>query len=473
VPEPTRIGILVVAYNAASTLAKVLDRIPADFIPRITQVLVSDDASQDETYLVGLGYKQIHGRRLPIEVLRNSENVGYGGNQKICYEYAIEHDLDIVVLLHADGQYAPELLPDIVAPLERGDADAVFGSRMMTKGGARQGGMPMYKFVGNKVLTAIENRLAGMELSEWHSGYRAYSVAALRDIPFQRNSDDYDFDTEIIIQLHEAGKRIAEIPIPTYYGDEISYVNGTRYGKEIVKDVVRYRAHKIGLGRGDAAFASSPYEPKSGADTATSRMIAWLSGHPAGRALIVGVAPELLVPELRAAGHDVTALVEPDHAAVAPADDPGYEVRDLDGGLPGLDDATFDYVVALDALGRVRDTGALLAELRRVLRPGGRLLVSVPNFTHWYPRARVVSGRWAYDTRGLLDAGQLRFFTGSEAEQALDAAGFVFRRRETVGLPLDGDASRVLALLDGAGLALRPTLFAYQYLFEVAAPPVG
>ncbi len=165
--EPKRIGILVVAYNAASTLARVLDRIPAEFVPRITRVLVSDDASQDETYLVGLGYKQIHGRRLPIEVLRNRENVGYGGNQKICYEYAIEHDLDIVVLLHADGQYAPELLPDIVAPLERGEADAVFGSRMMTRGGARQGGMPVTRRLGNKVLTAIETGFSGRLRVGW------------------------------------------------------------------------------------------------------------------------------------------------------------------------------------------------------------------------------------------------------------------------------------------------------------------
>jgi SAM-dependent methyltransferase len=118
----------------------------------------------------------------------------------------------------------------------------------------------------------------------------------------------------------------------------------------------------------------------------------------------------------------------------------------------------------------VRDTAALLRDLRRVLRPGGRLLVSVPNFGHWYPRTRVVSGRWGYDARGLLDAGQLRFFTGAEAEQALRDSGFEFRRRETVGLPLDGETSRALAVADGAGLALRPTLFAYQYLFEVVAP---
>ena len=138
---------------------------------------------------------------------------------------AIEDGLDIVVLLHGDGQYAPELLPEMVAPLLDGRADAVFGSRMLEPGRAREGGMPAYKYLGNRILTKVENTIAGMELSEWHSGYRAYSVAALEDVPFIKNSNAFDFDTEIILQFKEAGKQITEIPIPTYYGDEICYVN--------------------------------------------------------------------------------------------------------------------------------------------------------------------------------------------------------------------------------------------------------
>jgi len=466
---PKRIGIIVVAYNAASTLAKVLDRIPLDFIPRITQILICDDASDDETYLVGLGYKQVDGRRLPLEVLRNPLNLGYGGNQKMGYGWAIEHDLDIVVLLHADGQYAPELLPEIVAPLERGEADAVFGSRMMTPGGARRGGMPMYKLIGNKVLSTIENRLAGAELSEWHSGYRAYSVAALRDLPFRENADGYHFDTQIIIQFHEAGKRIMEIPIPTYYGDEISYVNGPRYAVDIVKDVIKYRAHKMGIGKGDTAFATSLYEPKAGADTATGRMLAWVSGAPAGRVLVVGVEAELVGAELRGAGHEVVVLLDPARVDALPDDDM-LLAADLDDGIPAAAGDGFDLVVAVDALGRVRDSSRLLADLHRVMRPGGRLVASVPNFTHWYPRARVMSGRWRYDMRGVLDEGQLHFFTGGEVAQRLADAGFEPRRRETVGLPRGADGSPAMSVVDGVGLALRPTLFAYQYLFEVAKP---
>jgi glycosyltransferase involved in cell wall biosynthesis len=469
VGTPKRIGIIVVAYNAVSTLAKVLDRIPLDFIPRITQILVCDDASEDETYLVGLGYKQVDGRRLPLEVLRNPLNVGYGGNQKIGYTWAIEHDLDIVVLLHADGQYAPELLPEIVAPLERGEADAVFGSRMLTPGGARKGGMPIYKLIGNKVLSTIENRLAGAELSEWHSGYRAYSVAALRDVPFLENADGYHFDTQIIIQFHEAGKRIAEVPIPTYYGDEISYVNGPRYAVDIVRDVLTYRAHKMGLGRGDTAFATSLYEPKADAGTVTGRMLAWLSGAPAGKVLVLGVEAVAMGAELRGAGHDVVVLAEP--GCDEPATDGTPVVTaDLDDDLPDSIGTGFDIVVAIDALGRVRDSSHLLAELRRVLRPGGRLLASVPNFGHWYPRARVLTGRWRYDTRGVLDEGQVHFFTRDEVTRRLADAGFEARRRESIGLPNEADGSRAMRTIDGIGLTLRPTLFAYQYLYEVAKP---
>ncbi len=150
-PTRKRIGILVVAYNAATTLAKVLDRIPDEIRGDIEEVIVSDDHSQDSTYLVGLGYQQVSD--LPITLIRQPQNLGYGGNQKAGYEVAIEHGLDIVVMLHGDGQYAPESLPEILAPLLAGEADAVFGSRIMIKGAARKGGMPLYKYVGNRILS--------------------------------------------------------------------------------------------------------------------------------------------------------------------------------------------------------------------------------------------------------------------------------------------------------------------------------
>ena len=234
-----KIGILIVAYNAQETLTKVLDRIPSDFVKQIDAILVCDDASTDDTHKVGLTYQSKS--QLPLTIVRHEINLGYGGNQKTGYQWALEKNLDLVVLLHGDGQYAPEYLPQMVEPIVSGRADVVFGSRMITQGGARQGGMPLYKFVGNKILTTLQNRLAKVSLTEWHSGYRAYSVASLRKINFLKNSDYFDFDSQIILQMIGARQRIVEIEIPTFYGDEISRVNGIKYGIKILIHTLKFR----------------------------------------------------------------------------------------------------------------------------------------------------------------------------------------------------------------------------------------
>ena len=197
-----RIGVLVVAYNASSTLVSTLERLPESFREQVDHILVSDDCSQDDTYEVGLRFA--NGSTLPMTVIRHEQNLGYGGNQKAGYDWAMTHGLDVVVLLHGDGQYAPECIEDLVAPLVDGDADAVFGSRMMIKGGARAGGMPAYKLVGNRILTTFQNRV-GLDLSEWHSGYRAYRIDALRALELEAFTNDFDFDTQIILGLHQAG----------------------------------------------------------------------------------------------------------------------------------------------------------------------------------------------------------------------------------------------------------------------------
>ena len=234
-----KIGILVVAYNAEETLSKVLDRIPSEFAQQIDSILVCDDASTDNTHQVGLNYQS--GSNLPLTIVRHDFNLGYGGNQKTGYQWALEKNLDAVILLHGDGQYAPEYLPQMVEPITSGRADVVFGSRMITQGGARKGGMPLYKYVGNKILTYLQNRLAKVSLTEWHSGYRAYSVSALRKVNFLKNSDYFDFDSQIILQMIGARQRIIEIEIPTFYGDEISRVNGIKYGLKILIHTLKYR----------------------------------------------------------------------------------------------------------------------------------------------------------------------------------------------------------------------------------------
>src|SRR5712692_8978336 len=213
-----RIGILIVTYNAITTLPKVLKRITPNVWNNVEEIAVFDDASQDATFELVVGLKIL--RWLPkLHVLHHPRNLGYGGNQKAGYRYFIEKGFDIVVLLHGDGQYAPEILSHMYAPIVRGEAQAVFGSRMMRDyGGPLKGGMPFYKYVGNRVLTTFENHALGLGLTEFHSGYRAYDLHALQKIDLENMTSDFHFDTEIIIKLHHQKYRIHEVPVPTFYG---------------------------------------------------------------------------------------------------------------------------------------------------------------------------------------------------------------------------------------------------------------
>lgn len=234
-----RIGILVVAYNAESTLESVLERIPPDIMAKVEEIFVFDDASPDRTYEVGKAYQE-HIAREKLSIFRNPVNLMYGGNQRRGYQYAIERGLDIVVLLHGDGQYAPEVMQELLTPLETGKADMVMGSRMLIPGAALRGHMPMYKYVGNKILTWIENRLIGTTFSEFHSGYRAYSVHALKTIPLDTLTANWHFDTQIILEFLKRGYPIKEVPIPTYYGDEICHVNGIPYALNCIRETLKF-----------------------------------------------------------------------------------------------------------------------------------------------------------------------------------------------------------------------------------------
>ena len=275
-----RVGVFVVAYNAVSTLASVLDRIPESFRPSIDVVLVSDDYSTDETYEEGVAYEHDHDG-LPITVVRQRRNLGYGGNQKFGYRWLLDRGVDVVVLLHGDGQYAPERLPEIVAPILEGRADVVLGSRMLGEG-ALAGGMPLYKYVGNKILTRFQNRVSGLRLSEWHSGYRAFSLAHLARVPFEENADGFHFDTEVLLQLYDSGARIVEVPIPTYYGEEICHVNGLAYAKDVSIDVVRYRLARVGFGASHLARWSTAYAWKDAPDGSHRVVLGMLAVRPPG-----------------------------------------------------------------------------------------------------------------------------------------------------------------------------------------------
>jgi glycosyltransferase involved in cell wall biosynthesis len=241
--DKPRIGIFIIAYNAVQHLISTINRIPPSVYDRVEEIFVIDDCSKDNSYYAALGYKHELGID-KLSVHRNEKNQGYGGNQKVGYQYAIDRGFDIVALVHGDGQYAPERLPELLNPLEQGQADMVFGSRMTSGLQALKGGMPLYKFAGNIVLTVCQNRLSGLKLSEYHSGYRLYSTEALKKVPFQSFTNNWHFDTQIILAFAERDLRIVERPIPTYYGDEICHVNGIPYAMHCLITSFRYFRNK-------------------------------------------------------------------------------------------------------------------------------------------------------------------------------------------------------------------------------------
>lgn len=470
-----KIGVLIVAYNAESTLANVLDRIPKDFAPQISAVLVCDDASHDQTHDAALEYQRST-THLPLHILRHPINLGYGGNQKAGYAWAQELGLDVIVLLHGDGQYAPELLPEMVAPLLNGSAEAVFGSRMMEQGAARRGGMPLYKLVGNKILTRWENAMAGTHLSEWHSGYRAYSVSALQKLALERNSDGFDFDTQIILQLHASGARIMEIPIPTYYGDEICHVDGLKYGRQVMVETFRYRLHKMGLGSGKYIPQNHAYEIKTSADSSHGVLLRQLGKKSPCRVLDVGCSDGALGERIRALGHVVVGIDLERHELVEGRLD-NFIQADLDQGLPKDIPGLFDVVLCADVVEHVRQPDVLLSELRAVVAHGGSVLVSIPNFGHWYPRVRTMFGLFDYDRRGILDRTHVRFFTHRSFKRLAQNAGYSVQRVACTGFPFDvlsrGNTKipkfiiAPLRVIDMALVKLRPPFFAYQFIYEL------
>jgi glycosyltransferase involved in cell wall biosynthesis len=433
-----RIGIFIVAYNALTTLSKVLKRITPDVWRNVEQVVVFDDASDDATYELAVGIQAM--TNLPkLHVLKHARNLGYGGNQKAGYRYFIEQGFDIVVLLHGDGQYAPELLSHMYAPLVRGEADAVFGSRMMKDfGGPLKGGMPLYKYFGNRILTAFENRALGLHLTEFHSGYRAYNVHALAQIKLDKMTDDFHFDTEIIIKLHHQNFRIVEVPIPTFYGDEICRVNGPKYAKAIVRAVRRYT-------KTARAVRSYPEYAEYFVPYAVKRSLYSLNYYTA---LLVGTGQRVL--------------------EVALSEDLERGLGKLTGNSP----QPFDRILLLDVLEHLRDPSPLLREARRLLAQRGKLIVSVPNAVNLTVRLKVLFGQFRYDDRGILDWSHLRFFTKKTIRTLLEGHGYRITERHFTIMPLERvipmrpesrllrSANRILR----AATAIAPGLFAYEII---------
>jgi glycosyltransferase involved in cell wall biosynthesis len=232
-----KVVVVLPAMNAAKTLERTVAAIPRDFVD---EVILVDDHSTDETLELARG--------LPIHLVWHPHNAGYGANQKTCYLEALQRDADVVVMLHPDGQYEPELIPAMCAPILDGSADLVLGSRFAEPGMALENGMPRWKYLVNRGLTRVENQVMGADLSEAHTGYRAYSRHFLLTVPFLRNANDFSFDSEVLMQATAFGMRIREVPARGRYFDDASSVGvaaGVVYGLKTLWAALRLSLHRL------------------------------------------------------------------------------------------------------------------------------------------------------------------------------------------------------------------------------------
>lgn len=471
-----RIGILVVAYNAVTTLASVLNRIPADVWNNVEEVAVFDDYSKDETHIIGVGYKTLLGID-KLKVLKNNKNLGYGGNQKLGYNYFIEKGFDVVVLLHGDGQYAPEILANMYAPIVNEQADAVFGSRMMKDfGGAIKGGMPLYKFIGNKILTTVENFLLGMSLTEFHSGYRAYNVHMLKHIDMSKMTNDFHFDTEIIIKLNHQKYRIKEVPIPTFYGDEICYVNGMKYAGNICRALFRYK-RTINGAKVYPEFAEYNLRSPSKTSKNSSHHYFLKFIGDDKEVLDIGCGEGYFASEISNQNNRITGVDTLTNPQCFDAFK-HYICTDLDKSTEQpistlVKEQAFDRILLFDKLEHLRFGNFLLNDCKNLLKKDGLLLISIPNAANITVRFSLLMKSFCHRERGILDKTRLRFYTQATVKKFLEENGYEIVEHTMTTMPIElalGISSenyfmrishKILSIIT----KIMPGLFGYQCLF--------
>ncbi len=470
-----RVLIFIVAYNAERKIEKVIERIPQALAEYDTQILIIDDSSQDRTFELA---RRFEGAPFPMTVLFNPVNQGYGGNQKIGFHYAAKEGFDFVALVHGDGQYAPECLPELLQPLVDGEADAVFGSRMMGRTGALKGGMPLYKYAGNRILTAIQNRLLRTRLSEFHSGYRLYSVKALAAIPFDRNTNDFHFDTEIIIQLVRSNFRIRELPIPTYYGDEICHVNGIKYAWDVIKATLLARAQDLGV------LYDKKYDVRQPGEANPLYQAKWGYTSPhtltldrvakGSRVLDVGCASGYMSRALADRGCEVTGIdlyPPPPGTGLKKFIEADLSTRELP-----VDAGDFQYILLLDVIEHLVSPEGFVDALRRSRKRGEetRVIVSTGNVAFLVTRFMLLLGYFHYGARGILDMTHTRLFTFATLRDLFQQGGY--RIEEVRGIPAPfplalggGTLGRLLVAVNRFLIRLNKGLFSYQ-IFMVVRP---
>jgi glycosyltransferase involved in cell wall biosynthesis len=463
--------IFIVCYKPKKLTESVLSRIPKDVLENTTfstEILVINDQSPEQTFYTA--EDNTHRRpEIKTTILHNPKTKGYGGNQKLGFCYAIKKGFDAIVLLHGDDKYAPEYLSQMIQPILAGEADAVFGSRMIHRLDALRGRMPLYKWIGNQLLTFLQNRIMKSRLSDWHSGYRAYSVPALASIPFERNSNYFDFDTDIIFQLLNTNKHIKEIAIPTFHGEEISCFNSIKYGIRVIHTCILYTMMRLGIYDHPKfdyeSTMNCPYESKLGYASSHQFALDWI--RPGTTVLDVGCGSGLMAEHLGAKNvkaisidRQVPEKTRQNSLKWLEVDLEQYDFEDDFGKV--------DYILLLDIIEHLKSHERLLRLLRaRFNRFSPEVVITTGNIGFIFVRLGLLFGIFNYGFHGILDKDHSRLFTFSALRRTIQLCGYEIVGVKGIPAPFPlaiGDSwlARFLLFINRLLIFLAKGLFSYQ-----------
>jgi len=469
-----KVLIYIVCYNAQDHIYSVLNRIPPAYRndPNV-RIVISDDCSMDNTIEAALRAAKELGYA-NYEILKTKINQGYGGNQKIGYNYACKNNFDYVILLHGDGQYAPEELGSFFKLFKEG-AEVVLGSRMLIKKNALKGKMPIIRFFSNIVLTKIQNLLAQTNLSEFHTGYRGYSIKFLREVPFELNSNGFDFDTDILLQAKFLQKNIREFPIATFYGQEKSNVNLIRYGLDIVKTSVKFKLQQMGIGcllkfRGSKY---SVYKDKFDLKFTTHYyLLKIIEAYKPKRILDIAsgfgyLGQRLKGKDIWLSGIDLLPQANKNYDEFFCENIEQFDWNKISG-------QHFDMVCLMDILEHLKEPEKLLLALRNNPKLEDAIFViSVPNVAFFSVRIGLLFGRFNYADRGIMDIDHKRLFTYSSFKEILSQCGYKVKRTISIPPPFKlvskSFIADILTTVFNLLNKIAPGLFSFQ-IIKVAVP---
>jgi glycosyltransferase involved in cell wall biosynthesis len=466
-----KVLIFIVCFNDEKSIERLLQKIPNEILDGSrfdTEILVIDNHSSDRTFFAAW---DLAARRpdLRLVILYNPKSHGYGANQKIGFRYAIDHGFDAIVLLHGDNRYAPQRLPEILKPILYNGVDAVLGSRMINRWTALKDGMPLYKWIGNCALSFVQNMILKSHLSEFHSGYRAYRVKALASVPFEHNSDGFDFDTDVIIQFLDTGKRFTEVTVPTFYGSELAWAHGFRYAIQVLHSSILSRVMRLGIYY-HPKFDYEPdtnyrYKPKFG--YSSSHQYAYQQVRQDSTVMDIGCGPGFMAEALAKKGVRTVSIDRQIQPTTRQHSWKCVEV-DIDEYGFGDDFGKVDYILVLDIIEHLKSPERLLVTLRkRYSRDCPTVVITTGNIAFLPLRLSLLLAGFHYGRRGVLDMDHTRLFTFSSLARTLQLNGYEIISKQGLPAPFplalgDGPLARFLILINRFLIKISKSVFSYQ-----------